>query len=75
MAVGFVALVVVPGEGRIISLLALSLACVAVGPISATVWMVGGRGLQALLRSTGTERFLGVLLAGLMLVAVVLFLL
>lgn len=75
MAVGFVALVVVPGEERIISLLALSLACLAVGPVSATVWMVGGRGLKAVLRSTGTERFLGVLLAGLMLVAVVLFLL
>lgn len=75
MAVGFVALMVVSGEGRIMSLLVLSLACLAVGPISATVWMVGGKGLQAVLKSTGTERFLGVILAGLMLLAVVLFLL
>lgn len=75
MAVSFVALVVQPGEGRITLLASLALACLAVGPVSAALWMFGGKGLQALLRSTGTERFLGIILASLMLAAVLLFLL
>ena len=75
MAVSFVALVVQPGEGRITQLALLALACVAIGPISASLCMFGGRALQALLRTTRTERFLGIILACLMLAAVVLFLL
>jgi threonine/homoserine/homoserine lactone efflux protein len=75
MAVSFVALVVQPGEGRIMTLAVLALGCLLLGPFSSSLWMLGGSGLQALLKRTGTERFLGIILAGLMLVAVVLFLL
>lgn len=75
MAVSFVALVVEPGEGRIATLLLLSLGCLAIGPFSSSLWMLFGDQLERLLRRTGTERFLGAILAGLMLVAVVLFLL
>jgi threonine/homoserine/homoserine lactone efflux protein len=75
MAISFVALVVEPGEGRIVTLLLLSVGCLLLGPFSSFLWMVFGEQLEKFLRRTGTERFLGIILAGLMLVAVVLFLL
>lgn len=75
MAVSFVALVVQPGEGRIVTLSLLAVGCLLLGPFSSTLWMAGGTGLKALLDRTGGERYLGPILAGLMLVAVVLFLL
>lgn len=75
MAVSFVALVVEPGEGRIGTLALLSLGCLLLGPFSSLMWMAFGNQLERLLRRTGTERHLGAILAGLMLVAVVLFLL
>ena len=75
MAISFVALVVEPGEGRIITLSVLSLGCMLLGPFSSFVWMVFGEQLEKFLKRTATERFLGLILAGLMLVAVVLFLL
>ena len=74
MAISFVALFVPPGEGRLAGLVVLSLGCVFVGPFSGGLWMVFGRGLIAFLRRTGAERYLGVILAVLMLAAVVLFL-
>ena len=74
MAVSFVALIVVPGEGRLATLLALTIGCLLVGPFSSFTWMVFGRQLELALRRTGAERFLGAFLAGLMIVAVVLFL-
>ena len=74
MAVSFVALVVQPGEGQLFSLIALALGCLVVGPFSSFLWMVGGTGLKAVLARTGGDRYLGYILAGLMLVAVVLFL-
>jgi threonine/homoserine/homoserine lactone efflux protein len=75
MAVSFVALVVQPGEQHIASLLLLSLGCLLLGPFSSTLWMGFGTALKAFLDRTGGERWLGPILAGLMLVAVVLFLL
>lgn len=75
MAVAFVALVVETGEGHGTSLAALGFACLALAPLSSGLWMVFGQGLEALLRRTGTERYLGIVLAGLMVLAVVLFLL
>ena len=75
MAVSFVVLVVEPGEGRIVTLLLLSLGCLLLGPFSSFLWMAFGDQLEKLLRRTGTERFLGAILAGMMLIAVVLFLL
>jgi threonine/homoserine/homoserine lactone efflux protein len=75
MAVSFVALVVQPGEDRLLSLLLLTAGCVAIAPLSSALWMAGGTGLKALLQRAGAERLLGPILAALMLVAVVLFLL
>ncbi len=74
MAISFVALAVQPGEGQLLSLFALAIACLIVGPFSSFLWMAGGTGLKAVLARTGGERYLGYVLAGLMLVAVVLFL-
>lgn len=75
MAVSFVALLVEPGPGRIFTLALLTLGCLVLGPFSSFAWMVFGQGLEQVLRRTGTERFLGAILAALMLIAVVLFLL
>jgi threonine/homoserine/homoserine lactone efflux protein len=75
MAVSFVALVVDPGSGRVLTLALLTLGCLALGPFSSLLWMAFGQQLDSLLRRTGTERFLGAILAALMIVAVVLFLL
>lgn len=74
MAASFVAAFVVAGEGRIASIVLLTLGCLAVAPFSSIVWMVFGQQLHQLLKRTGTERFLGAILAALMVVAVVLFL-
>ncbi len=74
MGVSFVGIYVVSGEGRWASLLLLTLGVFAMSPLSTTTWMVFGKQLKSLLKHTGTERFLGVILAGLMIVAVILFL-
>jgi len=75
MATSFVAAFVVPGEVRLVSLGWLTLGCLAITPLSSIVWMAFGKQLQYYLKRTGTERFLGLILAVLMIVAVVLFLL
>lgn len=74
MALSFVALFVPPGEHRIASLAIVSLVCAITSVFSNGTWMVFGRALIGFLRRTGTERHLGLILAGLMLVSVVLFL-
>jgi len=73
MAVSFVAAFVPPGEGHMLSLLLVSIGCGLISPLSTGTWMVFGKGLIAFLKRTGTERFLGWILASLMLVAVILF--
>ncbi len=75
MGVAFVALVVQPGEQQYWTLAALGLGCLALAPFSSTLWMFFGQELQRFLQRTGMERFLGGILATLMIVAVVLFLL
>lgn len=75
MATSFAAVFVVPGEGRYLSILGVTLGCLLVGPFSSLMWMVFGQQLQVFLAKTGAERFIGPILAGLMVVAVVLFLL
>tara|TARA_A100001391_G_scaffold92577_2_gene61192 strand:- start:9379 stop:9975 length:597 start_codon:yes stop_codon:yes gene_type:complete len=71
MAVSFVALFVPPGPDRIAN---LALGCGVFGALSSSTWMIFGRGLTVFLARTGLEKHLGVILAGLMLCAVVLFL-
>lgn len=74
MATSVVAAFVVPGEARLFSLLAVTLGCLILSPFSCIVWMVFGQQLQSFLERTKSERFLGAILAGLMCVAVILFL-
>lgn len=75
MAVSLVALAVEPGAGRLWCIVLITLGCLLIGPFSSGLWMVFGQQLETLLKRTGTERFLGAILAGLMVIAVVLFLL
>ncbi|WP_417309604.1 LysE family translocator [Devosia sp.] len=75
MAVSFTVLMVVPGDGKLVSLAMLTIACVLVGSVSAIAWLAGGSGIKALLERTGGERYVGYVLAALMVVAVILFLL
>lgn len=74
MAASFVAAFLVPGEGRFISLVLLTAGCLTLPPFSSLVWVLFGQQLQIVLKRTGTEHFLGFILAGLMVAAVVLFL-
>jgi threonine/homoserine/homoserine lactone efflux protein len=76
MALTFVALTITPGTtSHYWSLLLLTLGCIIVAPFSSLLWMLFGQQLERLLRNTGTLRYLGAILAGLMIVAVLLFLL
>lgn len=75
MATSFGAAFLLPGDLRLISLAWLTLGCLAIAPLSSLFWMTFGQQLFQLLVRTGTERFLGVILAGLMICAVILFLL
>jgi threonine/homoserine/homoserine lactone efflux protein len=75
MAISFVALVVQPGPGRVTTLALVTIGCALIGPFSSLIWMVFGQQLERFLRRTGTERYLGMILAGLMVIAVVMFLL
>lgn len=71
MATSFAATFVVVGDGRFFSLIAVTAGCLLIAPFSSLTWMVFGQQLQAFLVRTGMERFLGPLLAALMVVAVV----
>jgi threonine/homoserine/homoserine lactone efflux protein len=75
MAVSLVALVVDTGPGRFWTIGLVTLGCLVIGPFSCGLWMVFGQQLELWLKRTGTERYLGAILAGLMVVAVILFLL
>lgn len=73
MATGFVSALVVGGEGRLASIVWLTLGCLAVAPFSTVLWMAFGRQLKALLGRAGRERILGAVLAAMMVIAIVLF--
>jgi len=75
MAMSVSAAFVLSGEWRLTSLFLLTLGCLLLVPFSSILWMVFGRQLQGFLVRTGSERYLGMILAGLMCIAVVLFLL
>ena len=74
ISVSFISAFMVPGEGRLNSLLLITIGSMLVGPFASIVWMVFGQQVQLFLRRTGTEKYLGAILALLMLSAVVLFL-
>jgi threonine/homoserine/homoserine lactone efflux protein len=73
MAVSLVALVVDAGPNRLATILLLTAGCLLLAPFSSALWMVFGQQLESILKRTGTERFLGAILAALMVVAIVLF--
>ena len=75
MATSFAAAFIVAGEYRFASNALLALGCLAIAPLSSFVWIVFGRELHKILLRTGTERYLGMILAVLMIFAIVLFLL
>jgi len=75
MAISLIALVVGAGPGRMVAIGWVTAGCLLIGPFSCGLWMVFGQQVEALLRRTGTERFLGAIMALLMVIAVVLFLL
>lgn len=73
LAVSFVAMVVSAGPARFLGLGILGASCLAIGAVSAPTWMVFGDRLEKLLKRTGSERFLGIVMAVLVVASVVLF--
>ncbi len=74
MGVSFVSAFVVVGEGSFFSLLVLTFGCFIISPLSTFAWMVFGKQLYYFLQKSGLEKYLGIILAGLMLVAIIIFL-
>jgi len=75
MASSFGAAFVTNGEGRIMSAMWLGLGCLLLSTFTSSVWVVFGQQLNAVLKRTGAEKHMGLILASLMIIAVVLFLL
>ena len=73
LAVSFVAMVVDPGPGRYVGIAVLGVGCLVIGAASSPTWMVFGDRLEKLLKRTGGERYLGIVMAVLVVASVVLF--
>lgn len=73
MATTLAAAFVTSGPERLWSVAGVSLGCLALSPLSTGLWMLFGESLQAFLKKTGTERFLGAVMALLVVAAVILF--
>ncbi|HVY50834.1 MAG TPA: LysE family translocator [Devosia sp.] len=73
LAVSFAAMVVDAGAGRYPGLGILGISCLAIGAVSAPTWMLFGDRLEKLLKRAGGERFLGLVMAVLVVASVVLF--
>jgi len=73
LAVSFVAMVVDPGPGRYLGIGILGIGCLVIGAASSPTWMVFGDRLEKLLKRTGAERYLGIVMAVLVVASVVLF--
>ena len=73
LAVSFVAMVVDLGPGRFWGIAILGVGCLVIGAGSIPVWMAFGDRLEKLLKRTGGERFLGIVMAVLVVASVVLF--
>jgi threonine/homoserine/homoserine lactone efflux protein len=75
LVVSFVAMIVDAGPGRFLGIAIVSVACFVIGMLSSPTWMLFGEQLERLMKRTGGERYLGVAMAGLVVLSVVLFLL
>lgn len=73
LAVSFVAMVVDPGPGRFVGIAILGVSSLVIGALSSPTWMIFGDRLEKLLKRTGGERFLGIVMAVLVVGSVVLF--
>lgn len=73
LAVSFVAMVVDLGPGRYFGIAILGIGCLVIGAGSSPTWMMFGDRLEKLLRRTGGERYLGIVMAALVVASVVLF--
>ena len=73
LAVSFVAMVVDPGPGRFVGIAILGGCSLVIGALSSPTWMIFGDRLEKLLKRTGGERFLGIVMAVLVVGSVVLF--
>jgi len=73
LAVSFVAMVVDPGPGRYVGIAVLGVGCLVIGAASSPTWMVFGDRSEKLLKRTGGERYLGIVMAVLVVASVVLF--
>ena len=73
LAVSFVAMVVEAGPGRFLGVTTVGLACLVIGALSSPTWMIFGDRLEKFLKRTGSERFLGIVMAALVVGSVVLF--
>ena len=73
LAVSFVAMVVDPGPGRYVGIAILGIGCLVIGAASSPTWMVFGDRLEKLLKRSGGERYLGIVMAVLVVASVVLF--
>lgn len=73
LAVSFVAMVVDAGPGRFVGIAVVSIGSLVIGAVSSPVWMLFGDRLEKVLKRTGGERFLGILMAMLVVASVVLF--
>ena len=73
LAVSFVAMVVGSGPERFWGIGIVGLACLVIGALSSPTWMVFGDRLEKFLKRTGGERFLGIVMAVLVVASVVLF--
>ncbi len=74
ISVSFIAAFVGSGDDRLINLAWLTLGCLLVSPFISILWLVSGQQLYLFLKRSGGEKYLGAILAILMLLAVVLFL-
>jgi len=73
MAVSFVAMVGGAGPSRFVGIGIVGVVCLVLGGLSSPTWMVFGERLEKLLKRTGGERFLGIVMAVLVVASVVLF--
>ena len=74
ISVSFIAAFVGAGDDRLSNLFWLTLGCFVVSPPISMLWLVSGQQLYLFLKRTGGEKYLGAILAILMLMAVILFL-
>ena len=73
LAVSFVAMVVGSGPERFAGIALVGITSLVIGLLSSPTWMLFGERLERFLKRTGGERYLGIVMAVLVVASVVLF--